>query len=97
MCLNRFDTDTKTAFLDLYTKVDADATPAPAPAVVDWNDITIEHNQSTLSTRFSYKGEFVEYSANQMHEFYTQGLTEEAIRARVLDTLSIIVAAKGVE
>ncbi len=97
MCLNRFDSDTKNAFLDLYTKVDAEATPAPAPAVVDWNDITIEHNQSTLSTRFSYKGEFVEYSANQMHEFYTQGLTEEAIRARVLDTLSIIVAAKGVE
>jgi len=33
MCLNRFDTDTKTAFLDLYTKVDADATPAPAANV----------------------------------------------------------------
>ena len=97
MCLNRFDTDTKTAFLDLYTKVDADATPAPAPAVVDWNDITIEHNQSTLSTRFSYKGEFVEFSAKEMHEFYTQGLKEEAIKARVLDTLSIIVAAKGVK
>jgi len=92
MCLNRFDTDTKTAFLDLYTKVDAEATPAPAPAVVDWNDITIEHNQSTLSTRFSYKGEFVEFSAKEMHEFYTQGLTEEAIRARVLDTLNKIVA-----
>lgn len=28
MCLNRFDTDTKVSFLDLYTKVDADATPA---------------------------------------------------------------------
>ena len=95
MCLNRFDTDTKTAFLDLYTKVDAEATPAPA--VVDWNDITIEHNQSTLSTRFSYKGESVEFSAKEMHEFYTQGLTEEAIRARVLDTLVKIVAAKGVK
>ena len=94
MCLNRFDTDTKTAFLDLYTKVDAEATPAPAPAVVDWNDITIEKNQSTLSTRFSYKGEFVEYSAKEMQEFYTQGLTEEVIKARILDTLSIIVAVK---
>lgn len=28
LCLNRFDTETKTAFLDLYTKVDADAVPA---------------------------------------------------------------------
>jgi hypothetical protein len=97
MCLNRFDSDTKNAFLDLYTKVDAEATPAPAPAVVDWNDITIEHNQSTLSTRFSYKGESVEFSEKEMYEFYKQGLTEETIRARVLDTLSIIVAAKGVE
>jgi hypothetical protein len=99
MCLNRFDTDTKTAFLDLYTKVDADATPAPAPApaVVDWNDITIEHNQSTLSTRFSYKGESVEFSEKEMHEFHTQGLTEETIKARILDTLNKIVAAKGVK
>jgi len=28
LCLNRFDTDTKTAFLDLYTKVDTEANPA---------------------------------------------------------------------
>jgi hypothetical protein len=97
MCLNRFDTDTKTAFLDLYTKVDVEATPAPAPAVVNWNDITIEKNQSTLSERFSYKGESVEFSVDEIHEFYKQGLTEEAIRARVLDTLSIIVAAKEVK
>ena len=27
LCLNRFDTETKIAFLDLYTKVDADAVP----------------------------------------------------------------------
>jgi hypothetical protein len=26
LCLNRFDGDTKKAFLDLYTKVDVDAT-----------------------------------------------------------------------
>jgi hypothetical protein len=97
MCLNRFDTDTKTAFLDLYTKVDVEATPAPAPAVVNWNDITIEKNQSTLSERFSYKGESVEFSVDEIHEFYKQGLTEETIRERILDTLSIIVAAKGVE
>ena len=32
-CLNRFDTDTKITFLDLYTKIDAgdDVQPAPAP------------------------------------------------------------------
>ena len=32
LCLNRFDGDTKTAFLDLYTKVDIDAVK---PTVVD--------------------------------------------------------------
>ena len=38
-CLNRFDTDTKVTFLDLYTKIDAGidptVTPAPAPEVAD--------------------------------------------------------------
>ena len=36
MCLNRFDTDTKTALLDFYTKIDAEATGAPKP--IDPND-----------------------------------------------------------
>lgn len=30
MCLNRFDTETKTSFLDLYTKIDAEADTQPA-------------------------------------------------------------------
>lgn len=34
LALNRFDTETKTSFLDLYTKVDADATPAPVASEV---------------------------------------------------------------
>ena len=29
LCLNRFDVDTKTAFMELYTKVDADAVETP--------------------------------------------------------------------
>jgi cobaltochelatase CobS len=38
-CLNRFDTDTKVTFLDLYTKIDAGidptVSPAPAPETTD--------------------------------------------------------------
>jgi hypothetical protein len=34
LCLNRFDTDTKMSFLDLYTKLDADANKVPAPEPV---------------------------------------------------------------
>lgn len=34
LCLNRFDSDTKTAFLDLYTKVDSEAT-APVVTVTE--------------------------------------------------------------
>jgi MoxR-like ATPase len=42
LCVNRFDEETKTAFLDLYTKVDAKinapaVAPTPAPEVVDFN------------------------------------------------------------
>ena len=32
MCLNRFDADTKTSFMDLYKKLDETVTPAAAPA-----------------------------------------------------------------
>lgn len=31
LCISRFDLDTKTAFLDLYTKIDASIRPAPQP------------------------------------------------------------------
>ena len=37
MCINRFDDETKSAFMDLYTKVDADAVigdPADGESVV---------------------------------------------------------------
>jgi hypothetical protein len=30
LCVSRFDAETKTAFLDLYSKVDAKATPESA-------------------------------------------------------------------
>jgi len=31
LCVSRFDTETKTAFIDLYTKVDAEVNPSPQP------------------------------------------------------------------
>ena len=34
LCLNRFDDDTKASFIDLYTKVDAGATPEQIMAPV---------------------------------------------------------------
>jgi len=33
LCVNRFDTETKNAFLDLYTKVDAEVTPVANTSV----------------------------------------------------------------
>ena len=43
-CLNRFDTDTKVTFLDLYTKIDAgvDPTVVPAPAPEVAEDPSVE-------------------------------------------------------
>jgi len=40
MCLNRFDSDTKTAFLDLYTKVDADVNKSPDGYVRSHEDLS---------------------------------------------------------
>ena len=43
MCINRFDADSKTAFRDLYTKIDPSVNPAPkvAPAAATPNSSEI--------------------------------------------------------
>ena len=41
MCVNRFDDETKNAMLDLYTKVDADATAVADEADADTSDSTV--------------------------------------------------------
>jgi anaerobic ribonucleoside-triphosphate reductase len=94
MCLNRFDTDTKTAFLDLYTKVDADAT---APAAFSVDDMVVNKNIETGYTIFRYKNETVAFNEQELAEMLNQGLTAEQVKARVFDTLVKIVAAKGVK
>lgn len=44
LALNRFDTETKTSFLDLYTKVDAEATPQdPAVAKMDLAEASLDN------------------------------------------------------
>jgi hypothetical protein len=92
MCLNRFDTDTKTAFLDLYTKVDAEAT-APAPK----NDFSVEAindpnsgNLIVRVTKFDQTKEMV-LTAMDMVEHQGQGLTEQQIIDRVAKTLAISI------
>jgi len=89
--LNRFDADTKTAFLDLYTKVDAEATPAVAANI---DEMTMTKTDNGYTT-FRYKNETVSFSEQELVDMLDQGLTAEQIKARVLDTLVKIVAAKG--
>jgi MoxR-like ATPase len=100
MCLNRFDADTKTAFLDLYTKVDVEATPAPvAPeatvTIARPYELVVTRDPSTLSTTFSYRGESVTFSELEIEELRNQGLSEEQIKLRVLETLDKVVDRKG--
>ena len=95
MCLNRFDTDTKTAFLDLYTKVDAEATPAPAAPTND--ELIVNKNMYTGDTIFSYKNEKISFSEYDMNMFRDQGLSDDDINARVLTTLVAVAASKGVK
>jgi MoxR-like ATPase len=92
MCLNRFDGDTKTAFLDLYTKVDAEATPAPAAseATANTDELFVHRDPSTLTTTFLYKGESVTFSELEIEELRNQGLSSEQIKQRVLETLDKI-------
>jgi len=91
MCLNRFDTDTKTAFLDLYTKVDADATaPVPvAPKDLVHVETINDANSGDLMVRVTKNGETkaVLLTAMDMIEHQGQGLTEQQIIDRVAKTL----------
>ena len=89
MCLNRFDTDTKTAFLDLYTKVDAEATAPVAPK----NDVQVETmndpNSGNLTVRVTKNGQTqdVVMTAMDMVEHQGSGLTEQQVIDRVAKTL----------
>ena len=96
MCLNRFDTDTKTAFLDLYTKVDAEATAPVAPK----NDVQVETindpNTGNLTVRVTKYGRTKEMvlTAMDMVEYQGQGMTEQTeqqVIDRVAKTLAIVL------
>jgi MoxR-like ATPase len=100
MCLNRFDADTKTAFLDLYTKVDAEATPAPvAPEATATtarpDELVITKDHNTLSTTFSYKGESVTFSELEIEELRNQGLSSEQIKLRIISTLEKVAVRRS--
>ena len=92
LCLNRFDTDTKTAFLDLYTKVDAEATapvaPAAAPAAHDINEMVMSQDYSTGSVTFSYRGQNLTLVRSEIEDLSQKGaLTQEEIKSRAFSTL----------
>ena len=100
MCLNRFDGDTKTAFLDLYTKVDAEATPAPvAPEATATtarpDELVITKDYNTFSTTFSYKGESVTFSELEIEELRNQGLSSEQIKLRIISTLEKVAVRRS--
>ena len=85
MCLNRFDTDTKNAFLDLYTKVDADATPAGFQV-----EVVNDANSGDLLVGVSKNGVIMKsvlLTAMDMIEHQGQGLTEQQVIDRVAKTL----------
>ena len=84
MCLNRFDTDTKTAFLDLYTKVDADAKDGFQVEVVN------DANSGDLLVGVSKNGVIIKsvlLTVMDMVEHQGQGLTEQQVIDRVAKTL----------
>jgi len=90
MCLNRFDADTKTAFLDLYTKVDAEAT-APAPESQESFSVTVAENDRDMIFTLSKNGltESVTMTGSELEEFL--GMSDEQIKDRVCDTLRKVI------
>ena len=88
MCLNRFDTDTKTAFLDLYTKVDADATPVAPNDLVHVETIN-DSATGSLTIRVTKNGHTNQMvlSTFDIIEQHGQGLTEQQVIDRVAKTL----------
>jgi hypothetical protein len=90
MCLNRFDTDTKTAFLDLYTKVDAEAT-APVEPKDDVQVKTTNDHNGNLIVRVTKNGQTKEIVLTPMDvvEHQGSGLTEQQVIDRVAKTLII--------
>jgi MoxR-like ATPase len=72
LCLNRFDTDTKTAFLDLYTKVDAEANPvaptASASALPPIEQMVITKDTINTWLRFSLGDKHFDLNPNEIEE-----------------------------
>jgi MoxR-like ATPase len=89
MCLNRFDADTKTAFLDLYTKVDADASP---PAFAS-EEFTMNHELHDDSVTFTlrYKGEVQRANFTRAEFEQFSGMSDEQIQNQVKSTLRKVI------
>ena len=93
MCLNRFDTDTKTAFLDLYTKVDAEAAAPVAPkddVQVEAINDPISGNLTVRVTKYGHTKEMV-LTPMDMVEHQGSGLTEQQVIDRVAKTLAVVI------
>ena len=89
MCLNRFDADTKTAFLDLYTKVDAEATP---PAFAS-EEFTVNHELHDGSVTFTlkYKGQVQQTNFTRAEFEQFSGMSEEQIQNQVKSTMRKVI------
>jgi len=94
LCLNRFDTDTKTAFLDLYTKVDVDATPvAPKKDFqVETNNDLNTGNLTVYVTKNGMTNKKV-LTPMDMIEYQDQGLGEQLSEHQIIERVAQTLAA----
>ena len=96
---SRFDSDTKNAFLDFYTKIDAQATAAEQPTMTEGavpvEEVTWIRDSARDIVIFSYKGETLEYTQNDLEELKRQGLAEKEIMEKVARLFKKIEDAKN--
>lgn len=76
LCLNRFDAETKVAFLDLYTKVDAEAAaPGALPEATEFADI-----ETMLSTKYNTVVKITKDDTEKVYIVHTPSLKDRKTR-----------------
>lgn len=88
LCLNRFDSDTKTAFLDFYTKIDVQPTAPVAAPVANDNTLVI-NPMIDGSFQYSFGNKSITMSSNERDSFLYRlhGKSEDEIKNAFIDEI----------
>ena len=91
LCLNRFDSDTKNAFLDFYTKIDAEATKETAAPSSNEEEVLSVTQTPEGEAMFKYAkgGQHIDYvmTLEQIRLMSESGMSDEDVKNKVFGML----------